>query len=88
MTGPMFTDGTLLDESNEAKRRRIARVRDLRQIVESELMWPRRVICVGRRRLNAMERCLLVHIVSTTRQNVFSHRWRRREILLRGMQML
>jgi hypothetical protein len=26
MTGPMFTDGTLLDESNEAKRRRIARV--------------------------------------------------------------
>jgi hypothetical protein len=27
LTGPMFTDGTLLDESNEAKRRRIARVR-------------------------------------------------------------
>ena len=26
MTGPMFSDGTLLDESNEAKRRRIARV--------------------------------------------------------------
>jgi hypothetical protein len=26
LTGPMFTDGTLLDESNEAKRRRIARV--------------------------------------------------------------
>ena len=26
MTGPMFTDGMLLDESNEAKRRRIARV--------------------------------------------------------------
>ena len=26
MTGPIFTDGTLLDESNEAKRRRIARV--------------------------------------------------------------
>jgi len=26
MTGPMFTDGTLLDESNEAKRKRIARV--------------------------------------------------------------
>jgi hypothetical protein len=24
--GPMFTDGTLLDESSEAKRRRIARV--------------------------------------------------------------
>ena len=29
MVGPMFTDGTLLDESNEAKRRRIARVRSL-----------------------------------------------------------
>ena len=29
MTGSMFTDGTLLDDSNEAKRRRIARVRDL-----------------------------------------------------------
>ena len=27
MTAPMFTDGMLLDESNEAKRRRIARVR-------------------------------------------------------------
>jgi hypothetical protein len=26
MTGPLFSDGTLLDESNEAKRRRIARV--------------------------------------------------------------
>lgn len=26
MTGPMFTDGMLMDESNEAKRRRIARV--------------------------------------------------------------
>lgn len=26
MTGPMFTDGVLLDESNEAKRRRIAKV--------------------------------------------------------------
>jgi hypothetical protein len=26
MSGPMFTDGMLLDESNEAKRRRIARV--------------------------------------------------------------
>ena len=27
LSAPMFTDGTLLDESNEAKRRRIARVR-------------------------------------------------------------
>jgi hypothetical protein len=26
LTGPMFIDGTQLDESNEAKRRRIARV--------------------------------------------------------------
>jgi len=26
MPGPIFSDGTLLDESNEAKRRRIARV--------------------------------------------------------------
>jgi len=26
LTGPMFENGTLLDDSNEAKRRRIARV--------------------------------------------------------------
>jgi len=29
LPGPMFTDGTLLDESNEAKRRRIARACDM-----------------------------------------------------------
>jgi hypothetical protein len=29
MSGPLFGDGTLLDESNEAKRRRIARVRQV-----------------------------------------------------------
>lgn len=35
MAGPIFTDGTLFDESNEAKRRRIARVRERNPIYSS-----------------------------------------------------
>ena len=35
LSQPIFTDGTLLDESNEAKRRRIARVGQMRYAAHS-----------------------------------------------------
>lgn len=85
--GQLFGDGALMDDSIEAKRRRIARVCDaMRRGGEGCCADDdRRVICVGRRRSSAMGRCLLARIVSIIRRNVSSLRWRRREILRKGM---
>lgn len=76
LTGPLFGDGTLLDESNDAKRRRIARVgcNVLRRILNKSADDGRLVICAGRRRSSAMENYLLVRIASITKPNVFSRR--------------
>ena len=73
LAAQMFTDsGLLLDDSNEAKRRRIARVRSLvpafrrnRSCGRGIIIGPgadgyRPAICVERRRSSVMERCLLV----------------------------
>jgi hypothetical protein len=86
LSQPVYGDATLMDESIEAKRRRIARVGHIRDI-EGEAHWAdgyRLVICVGRRRSSVTGSCRLARIVSTTRQNVFSHKWKRRGILRRG----
>lgn len=91
LSQPLFGDGTLLDESNEAKRRRIARVGHNpfdSGSADVELTGCRRVICVGRRRSSAMERCRPARTASTTKQNVCSRRWKRRGILPRGMQKI
>lgn len=81
-----------MDESIEAKRRRIARVGNLRlarsDAVEKGADLYRPVTCVGKRRSSAMERCRLVPIASTIRQNVFSHRWRKRGTLPKGMDQI
>ena len=74
------------DESNDAKRRRIARVRS------QYGQWPclkvdgccRHAICVGRRRSSAMERCRHVHIASIIKRSAYSPRSRRNAILLKG----
>lgn len=86
LTGPLFGDGTLLDESNEAKRRRIARVGFcvLQKKMDKKADDGRLVICAGRRRLNAMESYQLVHTASTTKQTVSLHRSRKREARLKG----
>ncbi|KAI9646677.1 hypothetical protein NHQ30_004674 [Ciborinia camelliae] len=80
LNGTIFGDGTLLDESNEAKRRRIARVgfNLLRRKMYKRTDEGRLVICAGRRRLSAMESSQLVRTASTTKQNVFLLRWKRR----------
>lgn len=91
LSQPIFGDGTLLDESNEAKRRRIARVGYTpwdSGSADVGLTGYRLVICVGKRRSSVMERCLPAHIASTTKRNVCSHRWKRRGILPRGMQKI
>lgn len=76
------------ERDGDPKRRRIARVRSL---IKSRVLWRqtdgevyRHVICVARKRSNAMARCPSVPIASITRQNVFSHRSKRRGILQRG----
>lgn len=45
------------------------------------------MICVARKRSNAMARCPNVPTASITRQNVSSHRSRRKEILQKGMSL-
>jgi hypothetical protein len=86
--GDMFGDGTLLDESNEAKRRRIARVgwscNDMHVRSWQSLTCNRLAICVGRKKSSAMVKCQLVRIASTTRRNVYLHRWRKRGIHRKG----
>jgi hypothetical protein len=56
LAGPLFGDGTLLDESNEAKRRRIARVGFIAQLgeIETWLTIGRLATCAVRRRSSAM----------------------------------
>lgn len=83
LTAQMFADHSLLDDSNEAKRRRIARVSAL-------LVWGkpfrgadvcgifRLVTCAERRRSNATVNCPLARIASTTRPTASSRKWRRR----------
>lgn len=98
-------DPSLMDESIEAKRRRIARVclyvsflfLEGREGGEAGLEWlrvreywltfcaHRLAICVGRRRLSVMESYRNVRIAPTIIHNVYSHRWRRREVLQKGM---
>lgn len=87
---PMFDHG-LLEDSNEAKRRRIARVRDIEKTTSREsfvvltgFFAHRLVTCAERRRSSVMENYLHARIVSTTRMNAYSHRWKRRGTLLRG----
>lgn len=76
------------ERDGDPKRRRIARVRSLIMLgglwrqADNEVY--RLVICVARKRSNAMARCPSVHIASITRQNVSSHRSKRRGILRRG----
>jgi hypothetical protein len=95
LSGPIFTDDLVTgttEESNEAKRRRIARVSapldsdgcggrtDLANRYER-----RHVICVGRRRLNATGGCPSARTASTTRQNASLHRWKRSGTPPKGM---
>ena len=91
LSQPLFGDGTLLDESNEAKRRRIARVgiyicdccaRDVLDCTDVLLF--RLAICVGKRKSSAMEKCPRVRIVLIIKRNVYSHKLRRRGIHQRG----
>lgn len=82
--GGLHDDAGLMDESMEAKRRRIARVGGLR-CGEGGADGYRLAICVGRRRSSAMERCLLVRIALIIRRNACLRRWRRRGILLKGL---
>ena len=88
LNGPIFGDGTLLDESNEAKRRRIARVRfevlRRKNEIDKKADDGRLVICAGRRRSSVMENYQLARIASTTKQNVSLRRSRRRGTLQRG----
>lgn len=67
MASQMFGDPNLLDDSNEAKRRRIARVRrnaPVGQVMDDQvLMLSRLAICVGKRRSSATANSLLVRIV-------------------------
>ena len=91
----MFGDHGLLDDSNEAKRRRIARVSllagdglvDKREKPGSLMRFVppyRLVICAGRRKSSAMVNCLPARTASTTKQTASSHRWKRRGIHRKG----
>lgn len=91
--GSMYADDAALaagEDTNDAKRRRIARVGILSHTVEFDMgadswFWGTRLAtCAGRRRSNAMARCPNVRIVSTTRRIAFLHRLRRSGIRRRG----
>lgn len=91
--GSMYADDAALtagEDTNDAKRRRIARVgifshtMELNMEADSWFWGSRLATCAGRRRSNAMARCRSVRIVSTTRRIAFLHRLRRSGIRRRG----
>lgn len=92
LTAQMFGDpSALLDDANEAKRRRIARVSDPAAACTHRgqprltiTPRPRPATCVGRRRSSAMESCRHVRIASITRRTASLPRSRRKEIRQRG----
>lgn len=89
LNGPIFSDdgtGGSVDDNNDAKRRRIARVStsSKKRLAVANNHWKRPAICAERRRSNAMERCQNVPIASTTKRSAPSRRWKRNAILPRG----
>jgi hypothetical protein len=94
LAAQMFSDHGLMDDTSEAKRRRIARVSLslLRCALgpmapQRQLTWvlDRPVTCAGRRRLSVTASYHVVRIVSIIRQIASSHRLRRRGIRPKGM---
>ena len=69
-------DSGNIDDSNDAKRRRIARVRIFPHLHGRGSNWTcaRLAICAGRKRSNAMEKCQHAPIASTTRPSAYSRR--------------
>jgi hypothetical protein len=96
LAGSMYPDDSALavgddaNDANDAKRRRIARVRTpgRKQTYEHWLTGNfdyRRAICVGRKRSSATARCPSARTVSTIRRIVSLLKLRRNEILRKGM---
>lgn len=89
MASQMFSDNMLLDDTVEAKRRRIAKAsfaltRSPTQPLTRRLAC-RPVTCAARRRSSATESCPPVDIVPTTRPNAYSRKLRRSALPPRGM---
>lgn len=87
----LYPDDSLAagEDANDAKRRRIARVRNAANILaikvaDREYFWSRPAICVGRRKSSATANCPSVRTASTTRRIVSSRKSRRNEILPKG----
>lgn len=96
LAGSMYADDSALtagDDANDAKRRRIARVRmiDLLTICGHWLIGGfdnRLAICAGRKRSSATARCPSAHTVSTIKRIVFLPKSRRNEIPRKGESLL